>query len=190
MINVLNLPFLYNLRFLIAGDQKLTRQFVAENYQVYNCRSVLDIGCGTGDFAPLFPKEEYLGIDTNPAYISFAKNKYLHQFFVGNILNYNFGKQFFDASILISFLHHLSDQQVKRILPKIISLTRKIIIIVDLNPQTSFLKKLAIRLDRGNFVRTTEKKIVLLSHFAKIVKISHFSTGLASQTGLVFLPKK
>lgn len=63
-------------------------------------------------------------------------------------------------------------------------------IIVDLNPQTSFLKKLAIRLDRGNFVRTTEKRVVLLSHFGKIVKISHFSTGLASQTGLVFLPKK
>jgi ubiquinone/menaquinone biosynthesis C-methylase UbiE len=158
------------------------------NYSAYNCHSVLDIGCGTGDFASLFDKKEYLGIDINKDYISYARKKYPHSFVSGDAVEYNFDLRSFDASIFISTLHHLSDDQAKKLFAKIIDLTKKIIIIVDLNPETSFFKKMLIKLDRGDYIRTTQQKISLLSGFGKIAKIVHFSTGLASQTGMVLLP--
>lgn len=188
MIDLLGYSFSYNLRFLIAGNQKKTREFIFENYQDFNCHSVLDIGCGTGDFASLFPKEEYLGIDNNKKYIDYAQQSYPHHFICGDALKYNFGHRFFDASILVSTIHHLSNRQVVKLFGKLVPLTKKIIIIVDLNPKTSFIKKWPIKLDRGKYVRTTEQKITLLSPFGKITKISHFSTGLASQTGIILSP--
>lgn len=187
-IDLLNLPFFYNLRFFLAGDQKLTREFILDNYQKYKCHSVLDVGCGTGDFAPLFPKKEYLGADINPRYIEFAKKKYGCNFICKDVVEYNFDDRLFDTSLFVSVLHHLDDHRVRKIMSKIISITRKIIVVIDLNPKTSLIKKILIDLDRGKCVRTTEEKISLLSPFAKIDKVSHFSTGLASQTGMVLLP--
>lgn len=184
----INRPKYFNLlRHLLAGNQEKTKEFICNNYHQYSCRSVLDIGCGTGDFASLFNKEEYLGIDINKEYIAYAKKTYPHNFVFADPLKYNFGPHFFDASILISTLHHLSNTQVKKLFPKIISLTKKIIIIVDLNPDGSLIKKVLIRCDRGKYVRTTKEKIALLSPFGKIFNISNFSTRLASQTGMVLL---
>lgn len=188
MKNVLNLPFIYNLRFLVAGSQQLTKDFIIDNYRAYNCHSVLDVGCGTGDFASLFAKDEYHGIDINMGYISYARKKYPHLFTHGDVIKYDFGNLIFDASILISTLHHLNNKQAEKLLSKIVTVTRKIIIIVDLNPRESLVKRALIKLDRGKNIRTTEQKIALLSPFAKIATISHFSTGLAPQTGMVLLP--
>lgn len=188
MINqILERPFFYNLRFLIAGNQGLTRDFVSLNYHQYHCHSVLDVGCGTGDFAPLFPVKDYLGIDINPQYITFAQKRYPHRFLCQDATNYDFPKHF-DASIMISTLHHLDNQQAENLLSTLIKITQKIIIVVDLNTQTNLIKKLFIKLDRSGNVRTTEEKIALLTRFGKIVKLVHFSTGLASQTGIILLP--
>lgn len=188
MNNILNLPFFYNLRFLVAGNQTKTKKFIKDTYLRYKCRSVIDFGCGTGDFAPIFSPDEYTGIDINRRYIDFAKNKYPYRFICQNILKYNFNKQTFDASIFISTLHHLSDQEVKIIMPKISDLTNKIIVVVDLNPKTSILKKSFMQLDRGKYIRTLKEKTDLLSPFADIVEVSHFSTGQAAQTGIVLRP--
>lgn len=188
--NLLEVPFFYNLRFLIAGSQQLTRKFAYDNYRNYDCETILDIGCGTGDFTTLFSPKVYLGIDINPKYISFSSKKYSrYQFICVNLLNFK-PKNTFDASLLISTLHHFSDGEVRKIFPKIADVTKKVIIIVNLNPKTILIKRLLIKMDRGKFVRTDRKKISLLSQFGKIVKISNFSTGLASQTGIVLIPKK
>lgn len=187
MIDILNLPFFYNLRQIVAGNQQLTRNFIINNYNKYNCNSVLDVGCGTGDFASLFSVKEYLGIDYNSQYIAYAKNKYPHRFICDDVLIHRFQNLSFDASLLISTLHHFSDDEIKKIFTQITLLTNKIIIIVDLNPDTSPIKKLLISLDRGKYVRTIQQKVNLLSHFGKIVNIKNFSTRLASQTGMVLL---
>lgn len=79
---------------------------------------------------------------------------------------------------------------MNKILSKAIKITKKVIIIIDLNPETTFVKKLLIDNDRGKFVRSTDKKVKLLSQFGKIVKVEHFSTRLASQSGLVLIPKR
>lgn len=188
-MDILSWPLFYNLRFLVAGKQELTRNFIWNNYAKYKCSSVLDLGCGTGDFSALFTIKEYLGIDVNKKYIKYAKKKYPHTFISQDIVNYKYGRKFFDCTIFISTLHHLSDYQVKKIMYKAIKLTKKIIIIVDLNPETDYLRKFLIDMDRGSFVRTTKQKKDLLAPFGKILTLKHFSTGLASQSGIVIKPK-
>lgn len=188
MIDIFEIPYVYNLRFLVAGKQKKTKQYIIDNYHAYHCKSVLDIGCGTGDFANLFSQEEYLGIDLNPTYIKYAKQKYPHRFICDDILTHSFNGHTFDASLFISTLHHFSNNDIRDIFPKITAVTKKIVIIVDLNPETSLLKKSFIQIDRGHYVRTTTQKVELLKPFGKAKNIKHFSTRLASQTGMIILP--
>ncbi len=191
MIDILNIPFFYNSRHFVAGSQELTKRYIKTNYRAFNCHSILDIGCGTGYFSNLFSKDEYFGIDINKKYIEFAKKKYPGYCFIkSDILSFSFLNKHYDSAILISVLHHLSDTEIKKILLKIIDKINKIIIVVDLNPKTSLLKKLLINLDRGKYIRTTNQKIKLLTQFGKIKNIEDFSTRLASQTGIILFPKK
>jgi ubiquinone/menaquinone biosynthesis C-methylase UbiE len=186
-MDILNLPIIYNSRFLVAGNQSLTKDFILKNYKKYSCKSVLDLGCGTGDFAPLFPRKHYLGIDLSENYINFAKQKYHHQFKVQDIDDFNLNQKF-DATIFISTLHHLSDQQIKKIFKKVVKVTKRAIIVVDLNPETDPIRKFLIDLDRGRFVRTTKQKLRLLRNFGEVVELEHFNTRLASQSGIVLIP--
>lgn len=188
-MDILAIPFVYNLRFLVAGNQQLTKDFIKKNYKKYKCKSVLDLGCGTGDFAPIFSKKDYLGIDLSQKYINFAKQKYQYEFICQDLDKFN-SKTKFDATIFISTLHHLSDSQIKGIFKKAVKITKKIIIIVDLNPETDPIRKALIDMDRGENIRTTKEKIRLLKQFGSILEIEHFNTRLASQSGIVLKPKR
>lgn len=191
--DIVSLPFIYNLRFLVAGDQKQTKNFIINNYQKYQCNSVVDLGCGTGDFAPIFSPNQYLGIDFNQKYIIFAQKRYpQYNFVCQDITTIDLRKRCFDSSLILSTMHHLNDQQINNLLTRAVNFTRKIIIIVDLNPhpQTSLIKKLVINLDRGKYVRNSQQKSTIITKFGQIEEFSNFSTGLASQTGMVLTPTK
>jgi ubiquinone/menaquinone biosynthesis C-methylase UbiE len=188
LASLLSIPWIYNLRFLVAGNQQKTKEYILSNYRNLSCKSVLDVGCGTGDFAPLFSPVHYLGVDINPQYIIHAKRAYPHEFLAADVVTYSWGKRMFDAALFISTLHHLSDTHVHRLFPPLLRITKKAIIIVDLNPETSFLKYLLVAADRGDYVRTTAQKIALLSRYGTIQNMVHFSTRLASQTGMVLIP--
>lgn len=191
MTDLLEFSFIYNLRFIVAGSQQLTKDFIKKNYEEYGCKSVLDLGCGTGDFASIFSPQEYLGIDSNNRYIRYATlNRPNYRFKCANILTYKFGNRSFDAALFISVMHHLGDKEIEEILRIISEKIKKIVIIVDLNPETTLIKKILIKLDRGHHIRTTDEKKKLLSMLGRCVKIAHFSTGLASQTGIVLILQK
>lgn len=188
-MDILRWPFVYNLRFLVAGDQKKTSDFIKLNYKKLKCHEVLDLGCGTGDFCKLFKHSEYLGVDVNSKYVKFCKEKYpKYNFICEDITKFPINKKF-DCTIFISTLHHLSDTAAKKVLSAAFKQTKKIVIVVDLNPDTDPVRKFLIDHDRGNYVRTTEQKIKLLEDFGEVIKLEHFNTGLASQSGIVLKPK-
>lgn len=189
---ILSNPILFNnIRLIIAGDQARTKQFVRTNLIKYKVKTVIDVGCGTGDFAEAIPNNvSYLGLDINKKYITFAKQRYSNLnrgFIVKNVLDESFYKsRKFDAVLLISMLHHLSDQELEALLPIVKRITRKVVIVADIIPEPpGILKKLMVRLDRGRFMRSEKEKVSLLGKHLKVVKTEIILSRLAVQLGIV-----
>jgi len=189
---LLSNPALFNsVRKIIAGNQKNTKDFVKITLENYNAKSVLDVGCGTGDFVDAIPqKTSYLGIDIDPKFISYARRNYEKEkrdFLVGDINNNELLKnKTFDAALLISTLHHLSDFELEKILPLIKRHTKKVIIVADIIPNPdNLLRELMVKLDRGSYVRRREEKIKILKKYFKIVNTKVIKSRLAVQFGII-----
>jgi len=189
---ILSNPVLFNsIRSVIAGNQKFTKQFVHNNLIKYNAKTVIDIGCGSGDFTEAVPDNiSYLGLDINKEYISFAKRHYGNHnrnFIVRNVLDESFYKnRKFGAALFISMLHHLSDDELALILPVVKQITKKVIIIADIIPDPDgLLRKIVVSLDQGKFIRPKGKKLEIVSRYFKITETKIIPSRLAVQFGIV-----
>ena len=182
------------LRVLIAGDQQRVKDFIKSQLKKYVCRNILDVCCGTGDFAVVVNgRQTYVGFDNNPKYIAYAKKKYALRntaFFVKDALSYD-PKEKFDAVLLISTMHHFSDGEMRTILHKVKQRVGKIIIVADLIPNPpNLVSKLFVLMDRGNFIRAREDKVKLLKKDFEIIKTTTIRCGFAYQYCMVGRPKK
>lgn len=189
---LLSEPIIFNfIRRIIAGNQKNTKDFVRSTLESYRVKTVLDIGCGTGDFVETIPeKTDYLGIDVDRKFIFFAKENYQNKkrkFLARDINKKEFlANKMFDATLLISMLHHLSDDELERILPLIKVHTKKVVIVADIIPNPNgILKKIMVKFDRGKFIRTKEEKVKILSKYFKLIKITIVPSKLAVQLGVI-----
>lgn len=188
-------PFIFNAtRRLIAGDQSETKKFVRDNLIRYRAKTILDVGCGTGDFVEAVPKEcKYLGIDFNKQFISYAGKIYGRKnakFLFQDVTDKNFyQKKSFDAVLLISMLHHLSDKELEEILPIVKRITKKIVIIADIIPDPSgILRKTMVKIDQGRFVRTKEEKIKIVGKYFNVIRNEIILSRLAIQFGIICKP--
>ena len=85
----------------------------------------LDLGCGTAEILERLPKHiSYLGIDSNPQYIQFAKHKYQHRtnttFICASWSEVNW-RDIIDTNTirvvsLLGLLHHLNDEDARKVL--------------------------------------------------------------------------
>ncbi|MGV2831507.1 class I SAM-dependent methyltransferase [Myxosarcina sp. GI1(2024)] len=86
------------------------------------CHSVLDLGCGTGEFSRLLATraEKVVAIDFSPKTIEIARERYEHRtnvyFLVADILQWDFPTEEFDAIVSIATVHHLP---IEILLPKL-----------------------------------------------------------------------
>ncbi len=87
---------------------------------------ILDIGCGQADLAGLLgPREEYVGLDINPALLATAEQRYPeHCFYNADLeaqpLPSELARQRFDTITLIALLEHMA--QPARILDQLAAL--------------------------------------------------------------------
>lgn len=190
---LLDNPRIFNyVRFLLAGKQIKMKNFIKEAINAYNCRSVIDICSGTGDFAELISNDAiYLGIDLNNDFVKYAKKKYKGE------ENKKFKKidvlkpekiisKKFDAVFIISTIHHFSDKELNILLPTVKKIVNKVIIIADIIPDPPHpLQKFFASIDRGKFVRTESEKIKILKKYFKIIKIQEIPTLSAVQLGII-----
>ena len=185
---LLDNPVIFNyIRYLLAGKQKGIRKFINTHLEKYNCKSIADFCCGTGDFAVCIPfQSTYLGIDMNKDFIKFSKNRYRKhknkKFLISNVINSLLVyRKKFDGVLLISTLHHLSDNELSILLPNIKKITNKVVIIADIIPNPPhLLQKFFAKIDRGKYVRPKEEKLLILRKSFKIVKTQMIPTRTAA----------
>lgn len=80
---------------------------------------VLDLGCGTGELAPIFIKAgySYVGIDIELERIEYARKTYPPgEFHVMDASRLKYPDGFFDQILVTGVLHHLSDGDVRSII--------------------------------------------------------------------------
>lgn len=79
---------------------------------------ILDVGCGSGRFAPLLPiTVTYTGIDMSQGIITLAHQQYLaenRQFLAGSMVELPFSDAKFDAGAMLASLHHVPSQELRK----------------------------------------------------------------------------
>ncbi|MBI4155132.1 class I SAM-dependent methyltransferase [Candidatus Woesearchaeota archaeon] len=161
------------IRILMNNNFRVIKKTIKENCNDEG--NVLDIGCGTGYFSRLFNNANYVGIDNSDKYIKFANTKYGGKFFVMDANKMDFKKENFDVVLMISFLHHLSDRELKGIfndVKRVLKKNGKLIIIdpVPVNEQSNFIRRFIFSHDRGCCGRSKEQISRLLENYFKIEK--------------------
>lgn len=177
---IFSYPFFYSLtQKIMSGETKrssLVKNIIKNSY-------VLDIGCGTAKILDDLPKVNYYGYDISKKYINYAKKKHKEK------TNNFFCKKFslnevkklpkFDFVLLFGVMHHLSDNQLEKILFLIKKVLKKKGKLLTCDPiyekKQNFLARYLIEKDVGKQVRFKEGYIkILKKKFKKICfKIDH-----------------
>jgi len=156
-------------------------------------KKILDIGCGTGAFAPLFDKDNYLGVDILPEYIEHAKKNCKGNFQVMDATRLKFPNGHFDRVLIMAVLHHLNDEDANKVIEearRVLKPDGRILIMEDSkiprleNSLVRFMQKF----DKGEFIRTPENYKKIVSPYLKILKESEFRNGACVYFGM-FLEK-
>jgi len=120
-------------------------------------RRVLDVGCGPGTNAPRFAGAEYVGIDVNERYLAIARAKHNGRFVQADLSTADLGPLgTFDTILVNSFLHHLPDAAVARVLRQLaraLEADGRIHLLELVLPERRSLATLMARLDRGRYAR-------------------------------------
>jgi ubiquinone/menaquinone biosynthesis C-methylase UbiE len=112
------------------------------------CQTVLDVGCGTGEFSRLLANraDRVIAIDLSPNMIEVAKERSSQfsniDFQVADVLKWQFPAEKFDAIVAIATLHHLP---VESLLPNLKAALKPSgrLVILDLLEQSNLLDKLS-----------------------------------------------
>lgn len=144
--------------------------FVAEKIVTSDNRStIVDMGCGTADFAKYLKFNRYIGFDTNDRYIQSARAALARrpgsiELFVAGLEDADLRSklpQRVDFALLMGVLHHLDDRLADRALELASALIGTTGRFIAFDPglvegQPAIARFLAMR-DRGQAVRTVEQ---------------------------------
>ena len=161
---IANIPFVWNIAQNLIG----ANQWKAWMYpSVFKQKggTLLDFGCSSGNETAAFLDYDYYGIDLDAQAIQGAKEKFKGmpnvQFFALDIIKDGFKADFFDHILFAGTAHHLTDDQLQKILD---------ILITNLKPggqlhffdpisqpqKDGWMTRFIIRSDQGKFARTEE----------------------------------
>lgn len=190
---LLDNPYMFNcVRYMLAGKQTRMKHFIKSYLNKYKCKSVLDLCSGTGDFAELTPPDAYyVGWDLNKDFVNFARKRYYSKenkkFETVDILALN-GQchKTYDAILLISAVHHFSNEELDIILPLVHRMVKKVVIIADIIPDPPHvLQRFFASIDRGKFIRPAKEKLRILERYFKIINTKAIPTRSAVQFGII-----
>ena len=179
---ILENPYIFKLQQKLNNYEVIVINEFKDYLNVKN-KKILELGCSTGNAAKVIINmdiNEYYGIDISKKYIQIAsqnapKGKFLHM----DASKLDFKEESFDMLIISSLLHHIDDQtglncfkEAFRVLKK----NGKIIILEPIIDHNRLLSKILCKLDRGNYIRTSEEYKFLFKGFS-IEKSNFFRFG-------------
>lgn len=181
------------VRYPLVGSQRKTRELVSRELCAGPQHSVLDVCCGTGDFADLIPGP-YLGIDLNERFIRLAQKRYdgssNKRFEVMDATRMGLGPDSFDRAMIVNAMHHFDDGLNLGILAELSRVVGERIVIVDAIPDPdSWLKRLVISSDRGDHVRPLEEQLALIDQVLDVERHYAFDSGFIVQVMFVCSPR-
>ena len=162
--------------FLIGVNDR-TKEIIRDYVRPNPDTVILDVACGRGDYAKALHPHKYLGIDNNPAYIEYAKEKFgdFGSFVCCDVAEARVHTKDLrpNVAILIGVLHHLTTDQANALMSDIRDLLEPNGRVVSVDPVFTAEQGLTARLlaasDRGKFVRSTEEHLRLLNQHFSVV---------------------
>lgn len=144
---------------------------------------VLDVGCGTGEFAQLFDPRSYLGVDVSERYVRFAERRNpRHGFECSDMLAWESGGRTFDLVLVNGVLHHLDDATASALLRKVVGCGAPgsmLLVIEDVElPDAGLGTRLVHRLDEGEHIRTRDAWQRLVGSVIPIAESSTYVSGV------------
>jgi SAM-dependent methyltransferase len=130
---------------------------VEQRIRHLDMKRVLAVGCGPGTNATRFAGADYVGVDINERYLAIARAKYPGQFIQADLQVADVSSLgTFDTILVNSFLHHLPDDAVRRILRQLQTMLDRegtVHILELVLPDRPSLASIMARLDRGRYAR-------------------------------------
>lgn len=126
--------------------------------------SVLDIGCGTGQHSEI-TTGRYLGVDLDARYIEFAKKRHPgKEFLCMDVSQLQLDGEPFDVALMVDIIHHLSDEQARKLLADLARLTAKRVYFFEPVTQSpgNLVGRMVVAGDRGSYIRPREKLLELI----------------------------
>lgn len=154
--------------------------------------SVLDIGCGIGQYSEI-TEGEYLGVDLNHRWIKYARRRHRrpNQVFRGiDVTALAEEQRGFDLVLMVDFLHHLSEKQCVTTLSHAQQLAQQHVVSFEpISYQPHRVGRWIVENDRGKYVRPFEKLLGLFEESRlTIVKAIEFRLGPINTTAILASP--
>ncbi|MSR86235.1 class I SAM-dependent methyltransferase [Candidatus Woesearchaeota archaeon] len=189
--NLFDMPAVYNSvrSVLLFGKGKMFSE-ITKSVALQEGETLLDVGSGPGELSQLF-SNDYAGVDYSQNYVSYSQKKYLgKKFFQGNVLDLSIPEKSYDVVLLASFIHHFSDDEVKKILANMQKVARKRIVLLEPCPwKGNPLAALLLKLDRGAHIRSFEEQKKLVEEYFSIETSYTFTSGMYKLSLIVAQPK-
>ena len=161
---IANIPFVWNLAQNIIG----ANQWKAWMYpSVFEKKegTLLDFGCSSGNETAAFLDFDYYGVDIDPNVIKSAQSKFQGnpnvKFFALDIIKDGFKKDFFDYVLFAGTGHHLTDDELRKILDVLMENLKSggqlhFFDLISQPGKDGWMTRSIIQMDQGNFPRTQD----------------------------------
>jgi len=200
---LLGFPFAYNSFQAVVGKFGRSKLELLSKYVPYTPgTTTLDLGCGPGTSAKIFNPNDYVGIDCDSGYISYAQRRnpeysfYIQDFCSLSSENSIVPNGGFDLILASGLMHHLEKDVARQFFLQAEKLLANGGHFITIDPcihsEQSNIKKRIILSDRGKFVRTPNELIDIASGAARlsIIKSIEENCLLIPYTHVILTCKK
>ena len=145
--------------------------------------NVLDLRCGTGEYARLFSAKRYVGMDLSPPFVRYASTRLGgFAFLVGDGERLPFPDDRFHRVLVNGVIHHLDDGSADRLLREASRVVRPsgAVLIIEGVPSSAvnLPGRLMHAIDQGDHIRTAEAYGELIERHFSIMRTEAYRSGI------------